>query len=341
MRKSIVLLSLALALMTAACAEPRIAPAGDRPGPASLADRHLVTGDGLALPLRVWRPEGQARAVVLGLHGFNDYSGAFREVGPKLAAAGVALYAYDQRGFGAAPGRGLWHGADRMQADAAAALRLLRAEAPGRPVFLLGLSMGGAVAMTVLADAPGLADGAMLVGPAVRGRDSLPFWQRWSLDVAAGALPWYPLTGQGLAIQPTDNIAALRQMARDPHVIKETRVDALYGLVDLMTAAERAAPRQTTPLLLLYGLKDDLVPKGPTLKALNALPPPTAGAAAGTPGLSHRVAVYQGGRHMLLRDLDSDRTLADMLAWMQDPAAPLPSGADAKAAARLAAAATN
>lgn len=331
--------ALAAALALAGCATPREAPPGPGidPGAAApaLSDQAFWTADGLALPVRCWAPpKGTApRGVVLALHGFNDYSGAFRETGPKLAAGGLLVYAYDQRGFGGAPNKGLWPGKAALKADAVAMARLLKLRHPGLPLYLLGLSMGGAVAMTALADHPDLATGAVLVAPAVRGRGAIPRWQLWALDAAVATIPWYPATGQGLQIQPTDNIALLRRMSLDPNVIKETRLDAIYGLVDLMTTAAASAPRQQTPLLFLYGLKDDLVPMAPTVAALDALPPP----APGRP--PPRVAVYPEGRHMLLRDLEGDRAIADILAWIADPAAPLPSGADRGARARLEAAA--
>ena len=47
-----------------------------------LSDTQFMTRDGLALPLRAWLPEdGAPRAVVLALHGFNDYSKAFEAAG--------------------------------------------------------------------------------------------------------------------------------------------------------------------------------------------------------------------------------------------------------------------
>lgn len=322
---------LAICLTLAACARPVTAPPGDRPGSAELTSRYYVTEDGLALPLRRWRPRQDQphRAVILALHGFNDYSGAFREVGPTFAAAGHDFYAYDQRSFGGAPNRGVWPGADRLAEDVRLAAAELRQRHSDRPLYLLGLSMGGAVAMTVLAEHPEAADGAVLIGPAVRGRDSLPAYQRWALDASVALFPGLRATGEGLRIRPTDNIEALRRMARDPNVIKATRIDALHGLVELMGRAQDAAARQAQPLLFLYGIKDDLVPKRPTIKALRALPTETP----------RRIAVYDDGHHMLLRDLKRDRAIADILAWIADPATRLPSGADRRAIERLAAAA--
>jgi acylglycerol lipase len=141
-----------------------------------LADDHMVSADGSTLPLRRWLPQGEPRAVVLALHGFNDYSKAFAGPGAAWAKDGIATYAYDQRGFGAAPGRGRWPGAKRLTGDAETAAKLLRQLYPGIPVYLLGESMGGAVAILAAAGhngAPRLdVDGVILVAPAVWGRQT-------------------------------------------------------------------------------------------------------------------------------------------------------------------------
>ena len=70
------------------------------------------------LPLRKWLPDGAVKAVILALHGFNDYSDAFEGPGEVWANRGIATYAFDQRGFGAAPGHGLWAGAEQLAGDA-------------------------------------------------------------------------------------------------------------------------------------------------------------------------------------------------------------------------------
>ncbi len=59
--------------------------------------------DGAQLPYRVWLPGQQPETVVLALHGFNDSRDAWEYPAAAFAAAGVAVYAPDQRCFGAAP----------------------------------------------------------------------------------------------------------------------------------------------------------------------------------------------------------------------------------------------
>lgn len=280
----------------------------------------FVTRDGVMLPLRVFAPTGAEapRAVVLALHGFNDYSNAFTGAGAYMAARGVALYAYDQRGFGETDEPGIWAGGSALVADARDALAILRESHPDTPLYVLGESMGGAVSLLALTG-PGAAevDGAILVAPAIWGRDVMNPLQRLALRIAYNTVPGMELTGEGLGIVPTDNRVVLRQIAEDPNFIKSSRVDAIDGLVSLMSDALDRADEYRTPSLVLYGENEQVLPKPAIRRFLRSLPNP-----------GHRVAIYEDGYHMLLRDLQGEVVLDDILAWLDAPDRSLPSGAD-------------
>ena len=78
-------------LSLGACA-PTIAPPGSRVETPMLAEDHILTADGLRLPLRVWRGAGPPKAVILGMHGFNDYSKSFERPAKAWVAEGFAVY---------------------------------------------------------------------------------------------------------------------------------------------------------------------------------------------------------------------------------------------------------
>ena len=306
------------------CAPVVVAPGPAVTTPALQVDR-LVAADGTGLALRSWLPtDGAPRAVVIALHGFNDYGNFIAAAAAYLADRGIATYAYDQRGFGETPARGMWPGVKALADDLRAMTARVRARHPATPLYLLGASMGSAVIMVAMtgAAAPGV-DGLVLSGPAVWGRATMPFYQRWALAVAAHTVPWLTLTGRGLNIRASDNIEMLRALGRDPLVIKETRIDTIHGMVNLMDAAFDAAPRLATPALILYGENDEVIPKEPTERMIGRL---SAGGRA-----DRRIALYEKGYHMLLRDLQAETVWRDIAGWIEHPAAALPSGADKRA----------
>ncbi len=330
--------ALTLALLLAGCAGqgtghlalPAAGGEAPLPGPL-LAERVLIAGDGARLPLRTWRPKGEPRAMILALHGFNDYSNAFAAPAAFWAEDGIITYAYDQRGFGEAPLRGLWPGARLLAGDLVTASQLLKARHPHIPLYCLGESMGGAVVAAAASGAAGAprptCDGIILAAPAVWGRATMNLFERAALWTSDTFFPDMTLTGRGLDIMPSDNIEMLRGLARDPLVIKETRVAAIKGLVDLMDAALASAPEVKVPMLLLYGDRDELVPREPIERFIASLPFPEWRA--------RRIAWYEAGYHMLLRDLKAPVVWRDVESWINHRDAPLPSGADRRASAVL------
>ena len=198
--RATILLPFIVIAVLAGCA-PRQQPSGMALVEPRLTPLTLVTDDATSLPLRVWAPAAMnptaPRAVIVALHGFNDYSNAFAGAAKIWAEADIVTYAYDQRGFGRSFHRGLWPGAERLTADAALAITLVAARHPGVPLFLLGESMGGAVALALMTgpSPPDIA-GTILVAPAVRGRQALGPVASATLWLATHTTPWWEVTGR-------------------------------------------------------------------------------------------------------------------------------------------------
>ncbi len=320
-----------LAGALAGCATERV-PEGEARGPATmekpsrdpqlsetpamqgapLEDGRFVMADGAVLPYRVWMPP-QPTTVVLALHGYNDSRDAWEIPGPDFMAAGIGLVAPDQRGFGAAPGRGLWAGTNTMVADAATMARLVAARYPGSRFAVMGESMGGAVAM-VAASRGLLAPGTPVVlsAPAVWGRAQMNFAMRVGLWVMRRIMPWGSASRSPVPIQASDNRAALEALYLDPLTIRDSRFGTLTGLVDLMSEASRSASHLPAPALFLYGRHDQLVPKAAMLATWRAVPRGVA-----------RFCYYEDGWHLLLRDNARGLVINDIIAWLRNRDAPL------------------
>jgi len=304
------------ALSLGSCGGPAplpVLPQATRP---TLEPMHAVMPDGVLLPSQAWVPPGPVVAVVLALHGFNEYSHSFTALGPYLALHGILTYAYDQRGFGATARPGIWTGSERLVADVHELTRLLRRRYPGVTLYLLGESMGGAVAMAALTrPRPPEVDGVVLVSPAVWGRRLWNPFMRATLWVMANTFPGLTVTGRGLNRRPSDNDAMRANLSRDPLVIKATRFDAIAGLSDLMDEALATLPRLRHPSLILYGAHDEIIPRACFELFIERQ-------------AEHdwRLARYPEGYHMLTRDLHASVVLKDIASWILNRAGALPSG---------------
>jgi alpha-beta hydrolase superfamily lysophospholipase len=301
------LIALVLIGMVAACA-PTVRPAGPPVAKTMLGPDVFVATDGTELPLQSWGDLENPDAVILTLHGMGDYANAFMELGEQIGPSGIAIYAFDQRGFGRTPSRSFWAGTASLVNDASDALMLLRARYPDKPIYLLGNSMGGAVAMITAATRGHLMDGSVLVAPAVWNRDMMPWYQTAPLSILSHSLPWLPLSGRGLDIWPSDNIAMLRRLSRDPYMMSSVRVDLIAGVADLMDLARVRADDIAVPTLLASGVQDQVIPPA-AVAALDVQ--------LSTRNLHdyHR-CLYPAGYHMLLRDLNGPVVIEDIRRWI-------------------------
>lgn len=300
---------IALAAFLVGCVAERLPPGPGPTTPAFIDEGHWRSGDGFVLGLSQWQATNP-RAVIVVLHGMNDYGQFIEPAAKHWRARGITTYAYDQRGFGRTEGNGRWPGHEVMAEDARTFVALARARHPGVRVYLLGESMGGAVAMVAAAGhAEPIADGLVLVSPALWGWSNLDIVKRSALWAMMQIAPGSRLTGRGLSVKPSDNEEMLIALGRDPYVIKATRVDAVYGLTDLMEAAWQAAPAVRVPTMVLYAGGDQIVPSKPI-----------ADAAAAMPG-TKRIVCYDDGFHMLLRDLKGERTWSAIESFVDAPGA--------------------
>jgi len=277
--------------------------------------------DGEHVPARIWASATPPRAVILSLHGFNDSRDAWEEPAPLFTADGITVVAPDARGFGATAARGHWVGTASMVTDARAEALWTQRAYPGVPLYVMGESMGGAIALLLAAqpDAPPVA-GTILLSPAVW---SFGVGSRAFVGLMAAAAPGWSFSGNELPVKihPSDNREALLRLYYDPLSLRETRLEALNGLLMLMHAAADAAPHVRGPTLVLYGGQDDLVPKQAMHALWTKLP------------TDARRDYIPGGHHLLMRDLNGATATRDVLSWIDHPEAPLPSGGDVAAAA--------
>ena len=292
-------------------------PLVQRPGTENrspeLSDNQFITADGARLPLKTWSADEEEQAIIIAVHGFNDYRNGFAFPASWWSQNGITTYAYDQRGFGETDNTGIWATEELLTSDLRTLVKVIKKHKPEKPIYLLGESMGGAVVMASVTQPnfPDI-DGVILSAPAVWGWKSLNLFYKSSLWISAHLFGGVTASGKGLGIQASDNIPMLRNLGRDPLFIKQTRLDSVYGLVGLMDTAYDSAEKLTIPTLVLYGANDEVIPKKPVENVVSRLPS------------SADIVLYKQGWHLLMRDLQAPIVWKDIRSWIADRS--LPSG---------------
>lgn len=283
------------------------------------SETEIRTADGIDLYVRTWLPADRPRAVIALVHGLAEHCCRYAPLARRLNMAGIALVAADLRGHGRSPGRRVWVerfddyllDADALVDHAHAHTTLCRG---GAPLFLMGHSMGGAIAaLYALERAPSRAvalDGLILSSPALAMGNDVPRWM-----IAVGRLlgrvaPWLPVRRIDASL-----------LARDPAVVAANRDDPLvhHGGIPARTGAEilRAMQRiaaaraaLTLPTLVYHGTDDKLTePSGSRDFAAHA------GTAS---GMRPALRLYEGSYHETMNDLDRERVIDALIEWVDE-----------------------
>jgi acylglycerol lipase len=261
-------------------------------------------------------PAEPPRAAVLLLHGFGEHAARHAATMDRLAASGIAVYSYDQRGHGRSPGRPALVTFARSVDDALALRRRVAAEHPGLPLFLMGVSMGGLMAVrSAQRDPAGLA-GVVLVAPALLSGAATSPVARAVGSLVAQVAPTVPLAELELA-----------GLSRDPAVIAAYVSDPLvhHGKIPALTVAEMvaaaaaassAAARWRLPAYIVHGEADRIVPAAGSQRF-----------AAVAAGADVTLRLVPDGYHEPFTDPGGPALLDDVAAWILDRAARPASGA--------------
>lgn len=269
--------------------------------------RPATVADGTKLLVRRWAPGRPAWASVLLVHGIAEHSGRYEHVGERLAAAGLDVQAYDQRGFGASGGHRAY--VDRWEQqhnDLGERLRFVRSEAAGRPVVLYGHSLGGLIALGyVLTERP-KPDLLVLSAPAIAA--AVPGWKRAMAVVLGRVAP--------RARIPNDFDGAA--LSRDPAVGERYLADPLnehatttrFGAEILAEQARVLVDlgRLSVPTLVIHGTEDGIVPVASS-EPLGQLASVTR-------------RTYPGLRHELHNEPEGPAILDEVIAWISEHVVP-------------------
>lgn len=234
----------------------------------------LTAPDGVRIPYRKWWNE-RAKAVVLYLHGQGDHTGPFTAMGDILHERGFAIYAHDHRGFGLSrEPRGDIPAYELFIEDALEVLRHAREQNPGLPVFLLGLSMGGHLALRCAYRAGEAVRGVVALSPGFKLRTppSTPQVIKGALSALLAPTRYLPITGA--PVVTTRNELHLRRAQEDEHWVTAFTGRFLMGTVRSIRKAKRELAKLDLPVLMLQAGDDLLIDPEESRRFFDRIPHP-------------------------------------------------------------------
>jgi alpha-beta hydrolase superfamily lysophospholipase len=288
--------------------------AGDEGG---LAVRHasaqFAGAGGERLYLQAWLPAApgpvppqlDAAAVVAVVHGYGDHGGRYAGLGEDLAARGYALYACDLRGHGNSTGRrGQVGRFGEYLDDTEAFLDEVRRAQPGKPLFLLGHSMGGLVCARLAEVRPPQVAGLVLSSPFLQLADAVPPLRAAGVKALAKVWPNRDIGNTVRAEQLSHDRSVVEAYVTDPLVHHVAPARWAAELLAAQDATMAGASRIVLPLLVLYGTEDPVV----DVAFIEAL---YDRAESGDKSILR----YEGFYHECFNETGRERVFQDLAAW--------------------------
>ncbi len=262
---------------------------------------------GVDLFAQSWLPDDAPGAVVVIAHGLGEHSGRYATLAAELVARGYAVYALDHRGHGRSAGaRANIERFSYLVSDYCAFVGRSTRQHLDTPVYLLGHSMGGAVALASALRLQQKLRGLVLSAPALAVGTVVPWWQERfvrMLSIIAPNTGALPLPAAAISRDPV----VVMRYEQDP-LVHHGKIPA-RTLVEMLGAMEgfAASIRQLRlRTLVLHGTADTLVPLAatrPLYQAINA---------------NHRTLhVYEGLFHEVFNEPERATVTADLFAWLE------------------------
>jgi len=248
--------------------------------------------------VRDWVPEGEPRAIVVLVHGLAEHCGRYERTGSLLADAGFHVRSFDLAGAGGSGGR-RWHVDDWAQYHDQVVPHIAWARTQGKPVVLMGHSLGGNIALGyVLSDRP-LPDLLVLSAPGIAGGAG---WQRALAPVLARLAPTLAIPNNLDGALLSRDPAVAEAYFADPLVVTKSTTKLGALLFEQFDQLNDQLGGLDIPTFVIHGGDDRIVPtrSSEPLGELDCVDR----------------KVYPGLRHEILNEPEGPEIVADIVSWI-------------------------
>jgi len=251
-----------------------------------------------------WLPEDEPKALLLIVHGLAEHSGRYVNVVNHFVPLGYAVHGFDLPGHGKSDGTRVY--VERFEDYTDTIKIYFDRIRPGKPVFLVGHSMGGLIGAVYLLDHQRELTGAVLSGPAVKVPDKITPTIVVVGKILSALLPKFGLLGleaEGICRDP----AVVQAYISDPLVHKgKTTARLAAEMLKAMQHISAQVSKITLPIMIVQGSADRLVdPVGARMLY------DTVSSA------EKEIRIYEGFYHEVFNEPERERVLRDVERWIE------------------------
>ena len=267
----------------------------------------IPTRDDLTLAVE-HRPLTSPRARLVIVHGYAEHRGRYASLIARLEERGVECHSFDLRGHGESQGARahvprFFDYLDDLQ-------RVIATVPNGAPLFLLGHSLGGLIALAYVRAHPDVFDGLVVSSPFLGPAFTVPRVQSLLASIGTVIAPAMkiasPLDPASIS-RDSDVVAAYRA---DPRILRVTTPRWYTEVRAAQGELASHAHEIRTPALVLVGGDDRIADHHLALTLFERL---------GTPAAEKQLRAHQGLYHEVFNELTDAReeVIQDLLSWLE------------------------
>jgi alpha-beta hydrolase superfamily lysophospholipase len=262
---------------------------------------------GLELFTQSWLPDAPTKAVVILVHGLGEHSGRYPHVVNHLVPLGFAMYSFDHRGHGRSAQKlgahvNSWA---EYRHDVQAFYQHVRQQNEDLPIFLMGHSMGGLIALEYTLHHPGGLRGVIASAPAVGAVDASPLLL-FIGRILSRLKPDFFIESQLDASSISRDKDVVMAYENDPLVTSKVSARWSTEFTGAIEWTRQNAAKFQPPLLIIHGDSDTLVPPSGSQYFFEQVQQTD----------KERI-VYPGGYHESHNDIHHEQVTADLVRWLE------------------------
>ncbi len=257
---------------------------------------------------REWRTTTPPAAGLILIHGLGAHSARWDFLGQYFLKNQVASWAIELSGFGETPGvRGDIQAFEHYYSDILVLHAAVRKQFPSLPLFLVGESMGGLIAVRLMERHPQSWQGLIAISPAFENAMRFGLADYLTIVTMLWVRPQTQIRVPFTAAMCTRDQAYQQIMENSPWELRTASVRLLVLILKEQFLAKINLTKMTRPALFQLAGKDYLVQPAGGVKAFQHL---------GSP--DKKLIHYPDMHHALSIDLDRETVFRDAYAWLKE-----------------------
>jgi acylglycerol lipase len=263
--------------------------------------------EGHVLHTYQWKPSGDIKALLCVCHGIHEYMGRYEQLGNYLKDNNILMFGIDLVGHGRSEGlRGYVDNLEHYATDIINYIDIMKSQYPSLPMFLMGHSLGGLVAVSIVLQRQELFAGLILSAPSLVVDPNVA----GPIKKMIGRILYYVAPKMSMVSLDHRLISSIPEEVEaynnDPLIFHAgVRIGTAINIQNTMLLNENRLNEISLPLLTIHGSADRIVPLSASEMVI-----------ARVSSIDKTIELFADSFHEILHDREQHKARDTILNWM-------------------------